>query len=50
MGRLASEWANPRPDVPIAEVTLVGAPGPSNARPILLGVTAVEKPRVEDLR
>ena len=25
-------------------------PGPSNARPILLGVTAVEKPRVEDLR
>jgi hypothetical protein len=46
----ASEWANPRPDVPIASVTLVGAPGPSNARPILLGVTAVEKPRVEDLR
>ncbi len=46
----ASEWANPRPDVPIASVTLVGSPGPSNARPILLGVTAVEKPRVEDLR
>jgi hypothetical protein len=46
----ASEWANPRPDVAIASVTLVGAPGPSNARPILLGVTAVEKPRVEDLR
>jgi hypothetical protein len=46
----ASEWANPRPDVPIASVTLVGAPGPTNARPILLGVTAVEKPRVEDLR
>ncbi len=46
----ASEWANPRPDVPIASVTLVGAPGPSKARPILLGVTAVEKPRVEDLR
>ena len=46
----ASEWRNPRPDVPIASVTLVGAPGPSNARPILLGVTAVEKPRVEDLR
>jgi hypothetical protein len=46
----ASEWANPRPDVPIESVTLVGAPGPSNARPILLGVTAVEKPRVEDLR
>jgi hypothetical protein len=46
----ASEWANPRPDVPIESVALVGAPGPSNARPILLGVTAVEKPRVEDLR
>jgi hypothetical protein len=46
----ASEWANPRPDVPIASVTLVGSPGPSNARPILLGITAVEKPRVEDLR
>jgi hypothetical protein len=46
----ASEWANPRPDVPIASVTLVGSPGPSNARPILLGVTAVAKPRVEDLR
>jgi hypothetical protein len=46
----ASEWANPRPDVPIASVTLVGSPGPSDARPILLGVTAVEKPRVEDLR
>jgi hypothetical protein len=46
----ASEWANPRPDVAIASVTLVGVPGPSSARPILLGVTAVEKPRVEDLR
>jgi hypothetical protein len=46
----ASEWTNPRPDVPIASVTLVGAPGPSDARPILLGVTAVEKPRVEDYR
>ena len=46
----ASEWANPRPDVPIASLTLVGSPGPSSARPILFGVTAVEKPRVEDLR
>jgi len=46
----ASEWANPRPDVAIASVTLVGAPGASSARPILLGVTAIEKPRVEDLR
>jgi hypothetical protein len=36
--------------VPIVSVTLVGSPGPSDARPILLGVTAVEKPRVEDYR
>jgi hypothetical protein len=46
----ASEWVNRRPDVPIVAVTLVGAPGPSAARPILFGVTAVEKPRVEDYR
>ena len=46
----ASEWVNPRPDVPIVSVTLVGAPGPSTALPILFGVTAVEKPRVEDYR
>ena len=45
-----SEWTNPRPDVEIASVRLVGAPGPSAARPILLGITAVEKPRVEDER
>jgi len=46
----ASEWTNPRPDVPIVSVSLVGSPGPSDARPILLGVTAVAKPRVEDYR
>jgi hypothetical protein len=46
----ASEWTNPRPDVPIASVTLVGAPGPSAAEPVLFGITAVEKPRVEDYR
>lgn len=45
-----SEWTNPRPDVSITSVTLVGSPGPSDALPILLGVTAVEKPRVEDYR
>ena len=45
-----SEWVNPRPDVPIVSVKLVGSPGPSDARPLLLGVTAVEKPRVEDYR
>jgi hypothetical protein len=46
----ASEWVNPRPDVPIVSVTLVGTPGPSPALPVLFGVTAVEKPRVEDYR
>jgi hypothetical protein len=46
----ASEWTNPRPDVPIVSVALVGSPGPSEARPILFGVTAVQKPRVEDYR
>jgi hypothetical protein len=46
----ASEWTNPRPDVPIVSVSLVGAPGPSAAEPLLFGITAVEKPRVEDYR
>ena len=46
----ASEWTNPRPDVPIVSVALVGSPGPSDARPILFGVTGVQKPRVEDYR
>src|SRR5262249_8378649 len=46
----ASEWVNPRPDVPILSVKMIGCPGPSQAQPILFGVTAVEKPRVEDYR
>ncbi|HVN78527.1 MAG TPA: glycoside hydrolase family 20 zincin-like fold domain-containing protein [Terriglobia bacterium] len=46
----ASEWTNPRPDVPIVSVKMVGSPGPSNALPILIGITGVEKPRVEDYR
>jgi hypothetical protein len=46
----ASEWINPRPDVPIVSVKMVGSPGPSAALPILFGITAVEKPRVEDYR
>ena len=46
----ASEWKNPRPDVPIVSVKMVGSPGPSTAQPILFGITAVEKPRVEDYR
>ena len=46
----ASEWVNPRPDVPITSVRMVGSPGPSTALPLLFGVTAVEKPKVEDYR
>jgi len=46
----ASEWVNARPDVPIVSVTLVGTPGPSVAQPLLFGITAVAKPRVEDYR
>jgi hypothetical protein len=46
----ASEWTNPRPDVPIVSVRIVGTPGPSDALPVLFGVTGVEKPRVEDYR
>ena len=46
----ASEWKNPRPDVPIVSVKMIGSPGPSAAEPILFGITAVEKPRVEDYR
>ena len=46
----ASEWTNPRPDVDIVSVRMAGSAGPSAARPILLAVTAVEKPRVEDER
>jgi hypothetical protein len=46
----ASEWKNPRPDIPIVSLRLVGSPGPSAAQPILFGITAVEKPKVEDYR
>jgi len=46
----ASEWKNPRPDIPIVSVKMVGSPGPSTAQPVLFGVTAVEKPQVEDYR
>jgi hypothetical protein len=51
------EWTNPRPSIPIASVTLRGArPSPetrrqghvSQARPLLLGITAVELPKLED--
>jgi hypothetical protein len=53
------EWSNPRPETPIESVVLHGArPLPevrgadhcSDARPMLLGITAVEAPRWEDYR
>ena len=46
----ASEWRNPRHDVPIVSVKMLGSPGPSQAQPVLFGITAIEKPRVEDYR
>jgi len=53
------EWTNPRSAVPIVSVTLHGArsvselrwsDGVSDARPMLLGITAVETPKWEDYR
>ena len=53
------EWTNPRSAVPIVSVTLRGAgsvsemrpaDGVSDARPMLLGITAVETPKWEDYR
>jgi len=52
------EWINPRPEIPIAQVNMFGIRGRTRAGqpyiegvyPILLGITAVEKPRLEDYR
>ena len=53
------EWTNPRPAVPIVSVTMKGArslpelresEGASDARAMLLGITAVETPKWEDYR
>ena len=52
------EWVNPRPEIPIAQVNMFGIRGRTRAGrediegayPILLGVTAVERPRLEDYR
>ena len=52
------EWTNPRPAVAIESVVLRGArtmadrrrEGASEARPMLLGITAVEDPKWEDYR
>ena len=45
-----SEWTNTRPDIAIESVKMVGANGLSSSEPLLFGVTAIEKPRVEDYR
>lgn len=48
-----NEWANPRPDVPIALVRFRGTGrswDDSRAQPILLGITGVQKVRLEDYR
>jgi hypothetical protein len=44
------EWTNSRPDEPIAEIRLRGAGGASDAHPILLGITTIEKDRLSDYR
>ncbi len=52
------EWINPRPEVPIAQVNLFGIRGrtrrgrpyTSGVYPVLLGITAVQRPRLEDYR
>ena len=52
------EWINPRPEIAIAQVNMFGIRGrtrPGRAYiegvfPILLGVTAIQRPRLEDYR
>ncbi len=49
------EWTNPRPEVRIVEIHFRGAGGdssyePSQAQPILLGITATDSPQLADYR
>ena len=52
------EWVNPRPEIAISQVNMFGIRGrtrPSReylegVYPILLGITAIERPRLEDYR
>lgn len=44
------EWTNPRPDAEIAEIRFHGSNGPSDAQPLLLGITTIEKDRLSDYR
>jgi hypothetical protein len=54
----AFEWVNPRPEIAIAQVNMFGIRGRTRPRqdykegvfPILLGITAIERPRLEDYR
>jgi hypothetical protein len=45
-----NEWVNPRPDQPIASIRFRGSGGPSQAMPMLLGITGIEKTRLSDYR
>jgi hypothetical protein len=45
-----NEWTNPRPDEPIRLIRFRGARGTSDAMPVLLGVTGIEKVRLSDYR
>ncbi len=44
------EWTNPRPDEAIVEIRFRGTSGPSDAQPLLLGLTTIEKDRLSDYR
>lgn len=44
------EWTNPRPDEEITEIRFRGTGGPSDAQPLLLGITTIEKDRLSDYR
>jgi hypothetical protein len=45
-----NEWTNPRPDEPIRLIRFRGTRGPSEAMPMLLGITGIDKVRLSDYR
>jgi len=45
-----NEWRNPRPDEPIRLIRFRGTKGTSEAMPMLLGITGIDKVRLSDYR
>jgi len=45
-----NEWTNPRPDAPIRLIRFRGTRGKSDAMPMLLGITGIDKVRLSDYR